>query len=72
MFHIILRLAGQGTGIAFSSVSWDAFTPKLNLLIAFTVLAAEGKFLEELCSRMKLTCISKVTSHWFFVHIDSS
>ncbi|KAL8290320.1 hypothetical protein RQP46_002578 [Phenoliferia psychrophenolica] len=49
-FHVILRLGGQACGIAFAVMSWDNFDTRLNVLIAYLVLSAEGYFSLVLCT----------------------
>ncbi|KAK4703829.1 hypothetical protein P7C70_g2395, partial [Phenoliferia sp. Uapishka_3] len=49
-FHVIIRLAGQGCGIAFAVMDWSNFDVRLNVLIAYLVLSAEGYFSLVLCT----------------------
>ncbi|PWN94116.1 hypothetical protein FA10DRAFT_248692 [Acaromyces ingoldii] len=45
-FHVIIRLASQGCGVAFGNIGYD----NVNLLVAYFVLGAEGYFTLVLCT----------------------
>ncbi|KAI5479925.1 hypothetical protein MNV49_002215 [Pseudohyphozyma bogoriensis] len=49
-FHVIMRLGGQISGVIFSFLSWNQFNTRLNTLVAYLVLSAEGYFSLVLCS----------------------
>ncbi|KAM0745717.1 hypothetical protein T439DRAFT_337746 [Meredithblackwellia eburnea MCA 4105] len=49
-FHCLMRLAGQACGIGFAVLTWDDFQTRLNFLVAYLVLSAEGYFSLVLCS----------------------
>lgn len=50
LFHVTLRIAGQICGIGFAVVSWAHFNERLNWLIAYLVMSAEGYFSLVLCA----------------------
>jgi len=59
-FHILIRLASQATGLAFSLVGYA----NVNLLVAYFILGAEGYFTLVLCAYRFLVA-------WHYAHLES-